>query len=172
MSEVRELNEGWAFRESTDGTEEEWRPVASVPGSVHKDLQKHGLIPDPYVDTNELSSRWVPERKWSYRTAFQSPEKKTGFRTELVFKGLDTLASIKLNGDALLEADNMFVEYRIDVTDKLRYSADNELEILFHSALVRGRELVKEHEQEHRFIAHQTEQSRLPIRKAQYDFDI
>src|ERR1700761_8293888 len=132
-------------------------------------------IPDSFVDMNELASRWVAEKSWTYRTTFATP---TGLpddgRTDLVFKGLDTFATVTLNDNKILEADNMFLEYRVDVTSVLRRpssatsAADgNVLEIVFDSALLRGRELVKQHEHEHDFIAHQTENSRLPVRKAQ-----
>lgn len=119
---------------------------------------------------NELAARWVAEKSWTYGTTFPSPaERGDGVRTELVFKGLDTFATVTLNGHKILEADNMFLEYRVDVTEQLRASDadDNVLEIVFDSALLRGRELVMKHEHEHDFIAHQTGQSRLPVRKAQ-----
>ena len=162
------LNEGWEFREHDASSEEPWRAVASIPGSIHKDLQHQSLIPDPFVDMNELSSRWVPERTWSYKIEFQSPASGKGSTTDLVFKGLDTLATVSLNGKKILDADNMFLEYRVNISESLRESGSNELVIDFAPALLRGRELVKEHADEHRFIAHQTENGRLPIRKAQY----
>ena len=40
-------------------------------------------------------------------------------RTRLVFKGLDTLTTVTLNGVHLLNTENMFVEYTADVTDRL-----------------------------------------------------
>jgi beta-mannosidase len=132
-------------------------------------------IPDPFVDMNELASRWVAEKSWTYRTTFATPTRlPDDGRTDLVFKGLDTFATVTLNGHEILEADNMFLEYRVDVTSILRRpskdasaSAGNVLEIVFDSALLCGRELVKQHEHEHDFIAHQTENSRLPVRKTQ-----
>lgn len=117
---------------------------------------------------NELAARWVAEKSWTYSTTFQLPAESgnNNARTDLVFKGLDTYATVTLNGSKILEGDNMFLEYRVDVSEKLR-SGDNELEIVFASALLRGRELVEEHKHEHRFIAHQTENGRMPVRKAQ-----
>lgn len=167
MIERQELKGGWTFREKDASPEEAWRPVASMPGTVQRDLQHNGLIPEPSVDMNDLNSRWVAERTWSYKTTFGSPKDSENGTTDLVFKGLDTLATITLNGEKVLEADNMFLEYRVNVNGKLKTSEENEIRIDFAPAMVRGRELVKEHENEHRFIAHQTEQGRLPIRKAQ-----
>ena len=65
----------------------------------------------------------------------------------------------------------MFVAYRVNVTDHLKNAAqDNLLEIVFDSALIRGRELVQEHSHEHNFLVRQTEAGRLPTRKAQYNW--
>ena len=122
---------------------------------------------------NELAVRWVAEKSWTYKTSFPTPTgKPDGARTDVVFTGLDTFATVTLNGHKILEADNMFLEYRVDITSHLKNSTEdrsesNVLEIVFDSALLRGRELVKQHEHEHDFIAHQTENSRLPVRKAQ-----
>lgn len=125
-------------------------------------------ILDPFVNMNELAARWVSEKSWTYSTTFDSPPITSGHgdRVDLVFKGLDTYATVTLNGSKILESDNMFLEYRVDITDQLK-PKKNELEITFASALLRGRELVAEHAHEHRFIAHQTELGRMPVRKAQ-----
>lgn len=115
----------------------------------------------------------MAEKSWTYQMTFpSSADVSDAKRTDLVFKGLDTFAQVTLNGRQILEADNMFLEYRVDVTDFLKAaggspSSLNDLQIVFDSALLRGRELVKEHENEHRFISHQAESSRLPVRKAQ-----
>lgn len=171
MDEIQQLDTGWRFKDTAD-TSGDWLFAANVPGSIHKDLEHNGQIPDPFIDMNELNARWVAERSWTYGTCFASPHTEVGSVTDLVFKGLDTLATVSLNGAKILEADNMFVEYRVNITEKLRpkHSGANVLEITFASAMLRGREVVKERAHEHRFIAHQTEQSRLPIRKAQYQW--
>lgn len=123
-------------------------------------------IADPFINMNELSARWVAEKSWIYKTTFKASSSSTpGTTSDLVFKGLDTFATVRLNGKVVLEASNMFLEYRVNVTERLQEA--NVLEITFDSALLRGRQLIKEHEHEHRFIAHQTENSRLPVRKAQ-----
>jgi beta-mannosidase len=115
---------------------------------------------------DELAVRWVANKSWTYSTTFEStPSASKGSRTDLVFKGLDTFATVVLNGHKILEADNMFLEYRVDVTDKLKVG--NELEIIFDSAYLRGYELIKEHEHEHNFLTRTTDKGRLPVRKCQ-----
>jgi beta-mannosidase len=59
----------------------------------------------------------------------------------LVFKGLDTYATVVLNDVEILRSDNMFREYVIDVSDQL-LAGDNTLEILFRSPVEAGLALV------------------------------
>lgn len=130
-------------------------------------------IPDPYVDLNERAVQWVGEKNWVYRVSFPTPSQspKAPYTTDLVFEGLDTFATVFLNGTEILKTDNMFVTYRANVTKYLKEaSQDNLLEIVFDSALIRGRELVEEHGHEHNFLVRQTEAGRLPTRKAQYNW--
>jgi beta-mannosidase len=129
----------------------------------------HGLIPDPFKDMNELDVSWVAERTWYYRTAFATPGDRQvqGTNVDLVFEGLDTFATVTLNGEIIVKSDNMFLEHRVSITDLLADNAENTLEIAFEPAHRRGLELVKAHP-EHDFIVHQTDVTRGPVRKAQY----
>jgi beta-mannosidase len=126
-------------------------------------------IPDPFMGMNELKVEWIGEKSWSYKTSFSTPDKSPGSRAVLAFDGLDTFAKVKLNGKVILESDNMFISNRVDVTDQLSSTSasENILEIVFGSALLRGRELEKAHP-EYKFIAHNGETGRLGVRKAQY----
>lgn len=125
---------------------------------------------------NELAVQWVAEKIWIYRLAFPTPPAfstvaaDTTAITDLVFEGLDTFATVTLNGAEILTSDNMFLSHRVNVTQHLKTDGDrtNLLEIVFDSALLRGRQLVEDHAHQHRFIARQTEQGRIPVRKAQY----
>lgn len=79
----------WQFRQSS-GRKSPWRS-ASVPGCVHKDLLRHGQIPDPFFGTNELQLQWIENEDWEYRTSFSvPPELRTAEHLELVAEGLDT----------------------------------------------------------------------------------
>ncbi|CRK37113.1 hypothetical protein BN1708_016573, partial [Verticillium longisporum] len=68
-----------------------------------------------------------------------------GQKAVLAFDGLDTFATVKLNGSTILETDNMFIPERVDVTDKLNAEGNNELQIHFDSAYLRGWKRVEEH---------------------------
>ncbi len=127
------------------------RPVqASVPGCVHTDLMAAGLLEDPYLGSNELDARWIGECSWRYTGRFEvdlpvaeagsPPEQVNGAtellagRADLVFDGIDTLATIRLNGVELGVADNMHATWRFDVRQTLRRGA-NEVEIDFPAPL-------------------------------------
>ena len=127
-------------------------------------------IADPFLDLNEKAAQWVDDKDWVYKTTFQVESPSAAVTTDLVFEGLDTFATVTLNGKEVLKADNMFLSYRVNVSEHVKFDGDNLLEITFDSALVRGRELVEEHSHEHDFLVRQTEAGRLPSRKAQYNW--
>lgn len=90
-----------------------------------------------------------------------------GIVTFLAFDGLDTFATVKLNGNVVLESDNMSVPHRVDVTKLLKPDIENVLEIKFDSALLRAREIMKAHP-DHKYHLFNGEPARLCVRKAQY----
>ncbi|KAJ6443487.1 beta-mannosidase [Purpureocillium lavendulum] len=159
-----ELSSGWTFKQ-TDEADDTWAPVAKVPTVSHLDLMANGRIPDPFLGMNELDVEWVGEKSWTYRTTFAAPEGASGASVFLLFEGLDTFATVTLNGSVVLKSDNMFQSHRVNITGVLKDS--NTLVIDFDSALLRGRELEKDHS-DYRFIAHNGETGRLAVRKAQY----
>ena len=111
-----------------------WHP-ATVPGTVHTDLLTNDLIPDPFWRDTEMALQWVGEEDWVYRTTFQlQPRFLEREVVELVFHGLDTYAEVRLNDRTILEADNMFRSWTVDVKEVLR-SGENTLEIHFRSPL-------------------------------------
>lgn len=121
--EPRELSR-WQFE-----YEGQWYD-ATVPGCIHTDLMAHNLIPDPFYGTNEDSVQWVAARSWHYRATIKRNEMPRRGDFSLIFKGLDTYATVILNGDTILKSDNMFIERAIclSVNDMER---KNTLEIIF-----------------------------------------
>ncbi|MFC4564857.1 glycoside hydrolase family 2 protein [Nocardiopsis mangrovi] len=110
--------------------------AAEVPGCVHTDLLRAGLIPDPYLDRNEDDVAWMGHADWHYATSFDAPEAAfaAGSVAELVFAGLDTVAEIELNGEALGSTSNMHRPHRFDVGARLR-AGRNTLSVTFRSAI-------------------------------------
>jgi len=119
----------WTFREAT-------KPPsypASVPGCVHTDLLRNGLIPDPFFGLNEKELQWIGEKDWIYQTKFDVPlEILNEEKVEIVFLGLDTYAFVTLNDSLILSANNMFREWRIDCKRLLRQKG-NTLSIRFRN---------------------------------------
>ncbi|MFD3402613.1 glycoside hydrolase family 2 protein [Kribbella sp. NPDC058693] len=106
------------------------RPVAAtVPGEVHTDLLAAGEIPDPFDGDNESKLHWIGRTRWSYRTTF-SWAADGNDRQELVADGLDTVATVTLNGQEIGRTANQHRSYRFDITAVL-VAGDNELVIEF-----------------------------------------
>ena len=125
------LNGQWRFRQHKTT---EWLP-ATVPGGVHTDLLALGKIPDPFVADNEKKVQWIGESDWEYRYAFDAaPELLKEARQFLVCDGLDTLAEVSLNGKLLGKANNMYRQWKWDVSGKLK-AGKNEVRILFRAPL-------------------------------------
>ena len=109
------------------------RPVrATVPGCVHTDLMAAGLLDDPHLDDNERRSQWIGWSTWRYETRFDCPATDGG-QVDLVCHGLDTVASLSLNGKMLGKTENMHRGYRFPVTD-IVHATGNEVRIDFDSA--------------------------------------
>lgn len=112
-----------------------WIDVA-VPGDVHTALIAAGRIADPYYNTQELDCAWVEEREWWYRATFVGPEALgPDERLQLVFEGLDTFATIWLNGKELGRTTNMFREHVFDVSTAVQPGKDNTLALCFRQPL-------------------------------------
>ena len=160
------IDKNWEFKQA-DKDDDAYLPVSQFPTNVHLDLLAHKLIPDPYIGKNELHVQWVGEKVWVYRTTFKSPE-STGPKAVLAFDGLDTFATVVLNGKTILETDNMFIPERVDATDVLaKAGEENELIITFDSAYIRGWKLVEKHSG-HKWGCWNGDNSRLAVRKTQY----
>ncbi len=125
------LTGAWRFRQS--GTDK-WL-AANVPGGVHTDLLALNCIPDPFVGDNERRLAWVAEKDWEYIRSFDvQPQVLERKHVWLVCDGLDTLATLTLNGQVLGSTSNMFRQYRWDVKSLLK-AEGNELLIRFDSAV-------------------------------------
>lgn len=161
----------WSFKQ-VDG-DKDFLPVAQFPTNVHLDLLHHKLIPDPFVGKNENAVQWIGEEDWVYRTTFTAP-KVSGdkdARIVLSFEGLDTYATVLLNGKEILKAENMFIPERIEVTELLKKDEgeENEMVITFESAYLKGKKIEEAHP-DHKWGCWNGDKSRLGVRKAQYHY--
>lgn len=139
---------------------------AVVPGTIHTDLLRHGIIPDPYYRMNENEVQWVENVQWKYRRTFDVDASILKERwIVLVADGLDTYAAILLNGKKIGSADNMFVHHRFDIKRYVK-AGNNTIEILFDSPVARSKAL----ERKHGKLQVALESHRVYVRKAQYSF--
>ena len=142
--------------------------AAHVPGTVQQDLLVAGCIPDPFIGRNEGEVQWVGEQDWLYRCTFTMPQEfDEATHIALRCEGLDTFATVWLNGVQVLESDNMFVPRQVPIASLLS-SGENHLHILFESALRRGKE--REAVYGVRAIMGDGDASRVYVRKAQYQY--
>ncbi len=114
---------------------------ASVPGNVELDLVRAGQLPEPYYGANIRLLRPLETHEWWYRRTFRVPESWVKPGSVMVFEGLDTLATVWLNGVMIGQSDNMLIEQRFDAGDALRVGAENELVVRIASALNYARSL-------------------------------
>ena len=137
----RFLHTGWEFRHADSVI---YRS-ANVPGSIHLDLWAQGAIGDPYWRNNESEQTWIENENWVYRTEILlTPEELQADVLELECDGLDTYAKLFWNDSVILEADNMFRSWRIDLSG-LRKRAKNVLEIHFESPIEHNKKRLAAH---------------------------
>ncbi|KAF6724384.1 Beta-mannosidase [Oryzias melastigma] len=119
---------------------------AEVPGCVHSALLREGLIQDPYFRFNDVSYRWIALENWTYSTTFAaSAQLRAKQEVELIFDGVDTVASITLNGNLVGKTDNMFRRYDFSIGELLK-EADNLLQVQFLSPVVYASERSRAHQ--------------------------
>ena len=93
--------------------------TGSVPGDVHVDMTRAGLIDDPLFGRNAERCYWMETEEWWYRRTFTLPAGTVWERAELHFDGLDTTAAIWLNGVPVGQHDNFFSACTCDVAAAL-----------------------------------------------------
>ena len=118
---------------------------ATVPGCVHTDLMAAGLLEDPYLANNEAKQLWVGAIDWTYTATFTADyELDAHERVDLACDGLDTIATLRLNGEVIGDADNMYRSWRFDVKPHLK-AGENRLEIRFTSPVAYAEEQAAKH---------------------------
>uniref|UniRef100_A0A093VF17 beta-mannosidase n=1 Tax=Talaromyces marneffei PM1 TaxID=1077442 RepID=A0A093VF17_TALMA len=146
------LNKNWQWRlvstisadkkqlpESVDLSQ--WQEAQHSPSEIYLELLSRKLLPDYNVGQNERRIQW----------------------------GLDTFATVILNGEQIAKSENQFIPFPADVSKTLVESGakDNELIILFESAERMGIELEKKWGGRTSLIR---DKKRMNMRKAQYSW--
>ena len=134
---VKHLHSNWEFKKKGD---KKWYR-ATVPGCVHTDLMDNGVIKDPYYRLNESKVQWVDKEDWVYKNNFNlNDDDYQKQHHEIKFEGLDTYASVYLNGSLILQSNNMHRTYIIDVKPHLN-NGENTLKIILESPIKKGLKL-------------------------------
>ena len=124
-----DLNGSWRMRGTDDS---EWID-GQVPGTVYSDLLTAGLVPDAYYRAEESAVQEVFDKDYEYtRTFMVTQELVDRDEVTLCCEGLDTLATVSVNGTIVATTDNMHRTYRIPIRDALRVG-ENDITISFGS---------------------------------------
>ncbi|GAA1593634.1 glycoside hydrolase family 2 protein [Actinoplanes couchii] len=141
-----DLHTGWTVRAAAGpvpDTIAAARVPATVPGTVHTDLLAAGLIPDPYLGAHEADLVWFHRSSWIYDSTVTAAPAGDGERVDLVFDGLDTVATVSFAGSELGRTRNMHRGYRFDVRHLL-HDGGIPLSVRFDSALEYAEQIEKE----------------------------
>ncbi|MFW5874540.1 MAG: glycosyl hydrolase 2 galactose-binding domain-containing protein [Verrucomicrobiota bacterium] len=110
MMRTLPLNGNWTLRRDDDPAD----IPASVPGNVHLDLLADGRLEDPYYCEQELDAQWVAECGWTFGRSFVvPPEMLARENLRLRCRGLDTFATVRVNGEAIARVDDR--RYRVSL---------------------------------------------------------
>lgn len=115
---------------------------ATVPGEVHTDLLSAGAIPDPFDGDNESLLAWIGRTNWTYSARFTWSD-NGHTRHDLVAEGLDTVATVKVNGMVVGGTRNQHRSYRFDLT-ALLVEGENELVVEFEAPVSAAERLSEE----------------------------
>ncbi len=140
-----------------------WIP-AQVPGDVHVDLMAAGQLDEMYFSDTIRKNKWTTEKEWWYCRELSVSAGDLESVSELVFKGIDTVANIYLNGKKIGHTENMFREYRFDVSGLLKTGTPNILGVCIEPISI----VMKQHDAEPYFSCFNDH--RIFMRKAQCHF--
>ncbi|GLX69395.1 beta-mannosidase [Paenibacillus glycanilyticus] len=124
------LNGNWTMKRTDEA---EWNN-AIVPGSVFHDLMTAGKMEDPYYRDNEYDILELTKFDYEYRRSFLvDGDLLLMDHVLLRCEGLDTLCEVYVNGQAVLNTDNMHRTYEVDVKGLLA-AGSNDIHVVIRSA--------------------------------------
>ena len=111
---------------------------ATVPGCMELDLFKAGLSLDPYFGKNPLEYQQYENRHLWYYTTFDCDEITPD--TALLFEGVDTVATVYLNGCPIESMNNMLIPHECRGLDEQGLKAKgNELIVHIEPTMIAAR---------------------------------
>ncbi len=117
---------------------------AGTHNSVQQILIESGELPDPFVEENEVLFQWIEKYEWEFNSNFKiSAAQFQNEFLELEFPGIDTYASVYLNGKLIFKAENAFHPYRYQIKELVQVG-DNNLRVVFTSPVNYHRQAFKD----------------------------
>jgi hypothetical protein len=111
--------------------------AATVPGDIISDLQRAGVVGDPWFELTWLDNRtlWdTSARAWNFSTSvtLPPPGAAPGAALSLVFEGIKMGARVSINGVPLGAATNQFVRYVFPIpAEAVVASGANRVDVAF-----------------------------------------
>jgi beta-mannosidase len=131
------LDGAWTATEATLGLS----IPATVPGDIITDLQRAGVVGDPWYELNWLDNRtlWSPNSTaWVFSASnvtLTPPGAPPGSALLLVFEGIKMGARVSINGVLLGNATNQHVRYVFPIPSDAVLPAGNRIEVAFDLSL-------------------------------------
>ncbi len=120
--------------------------TARIPGCIHEDLLRQGLVEDPFYRDNEKKLQWIGREDWVFSRRFEVDASILHEDcVDLVCEGIDTIATVSLNGVVVGKTENMHRCYRFDLRSSLR-PGENTLTVVIESPIgyVANRQAVRQ----------------------------
>lgn len=133
MKKVINLNDDWFLHgkgETNENGISEYSGKVSIPNNVHLTLLEDNVIPDYNYRYNADLCQWVEDWYWTYTKNFRVDDIASFKNARIVFKGLDTYASIHINGEKLADTSNMFISHQFEIEEFLKVG-DNVITVAF-----------------------------------------
>lgn len=140
---------------------------AEVPGNPEIDLQRAGLLEEPFYGRNVLKMQELESLHLFYGRRFQYTGTEDTLPV-LVFEGLDTVAEIWLNGECVGKCENMFIPHIFEAESMKE--GENELVVHIVPACIAARE--KELSAQHFALKYNYEALRLRKSASMFGWDI
>ena len=113
--------------------------------SLYSTLLEHSLIEHPFIGTNEYKTCELSNEDYEFSTEFTVGKELLGYKNIVLrFYSLDTLCTIKLNGEVLANTDNMHRIYEFQVKERLA-QGENRLCVYISSPVKYMEERNKKH---------------------------
>jgi beta-mannosidase len=125
----------WRLKRSADQSLKPALPVmkAEVPGAIHQDLLRAGLIEDWQVGLNASRCEWINNRDWGLSRQLHVPEDFDG-QLLLECDGLDYSGYLLLDGQEVATFEGTHFRHQFDLTGRILPGRDYHIEFIFDIA--------------------------------------